>query len=108
LPGFGYNEKQIALIADIILATSMQKPPQTHLEKIMCDADLDHLGRKDFHVLSGLLKKELNAYGVDYTERQWDELQIRFLEKHTYYTASALKKNQANKEYYLNEIKNRM
>ncbi len=107
LPQFGYNDKQIAIIADTIMATSMKKPPQTILEKIMCDADLDYLGRSDFNVLSGLLKKELNTFGFECDEQQWDEIQIKFLEEHKYHTESAVKRNEIVKQQHIEEIKSR-
>lgn len=108
LPQFAYTENQIAVIAEIIMATNMEKLPQTLLQKIMCDADLDYLGRSDFHILATLLQKELNAYGADYDNKQWDEIQVKFLEKHTYYTESAIKKNSAIKQVHLEEMKNRL
>ena len=108
LPQFNYNDQQIGIIADIIMATEMSKPPQTILQKIICDADLDYLGRSDFSTLAGLLKKELNAHGFLSNDKQWDEIQIKFLEKHQYYTDSAIKKNNPGKQKHLNEIKERL
>lgn len=108
LPQFGYTENQIVVIADIIMATSMEMLPQTILEKIMCDADLDYLGRSDFHILASLLQKELNAYGSNYDNKQWDEIQVKFLEKHTYYTEAAIRKNSAVKQVHIEEIKIRL
>lgn len=108
LPQFGYTENQIEAIASIIMATTRQNPPQTLSEKIICDADLDYLGRTDFYVLAGLLKKELAAHGVEYSEQQWHELQVSFLEKHTYYTAAAKKKNDTGKQKHLDAIRKRL
>ena len=48
LPNYGYSSAQIDTIAGMILATKLPQSPKTHLEQIMCDADLDYLGRKDF------------------------------------------------------------
>jgi predicted metal-dependent HD superfamily phosphohydrolase len=108
LPKFGYSTEQIAIIATIIMTTNMQHPPQTHLEKIMCDADLDYLGRTDFSVLSGLLRKEWEYYGKTYSDKEWDELQVMFLEKHKYYTDSAINKNAAAKQLRIEEVKRKL
>lgn len=105
LPAFDYTEQQIDTIAEIIMATAMKKPPQTLLEKIICDADLDYLGRNDFYVLAELLYRELQAHGIDYSQKQWNELQVQFLEKHTYYTATAIQKNNAVKLQHIENIK---
>jgi HD superfamily phosphodiesterase len=107
LPEFLYDEREINIIADIIMATDMSKPPETILQKIICDADLDYLGRNDFNDLSTLLKKELYAHGFEYNDQQWDEIQIKFLDKHHYYTLSAIKKNNTGKQKHIEEIKKR-
>ncbi len=104
LPQFGYTESQIDIISEIIMATAMQDPPQTLLEKIIRDADLDYLGRVDFFVLAGLLKKELAAHGVEYSEQQWNEMQVKFLKNHVYFTEAAIQKNRAEKELRIQEI----
>jgi hypothetical protein len=48
----------------------------------MCDADLDYLGREDFYEISDSLKNELIKFGKISGDRQWDQMQISFLEKH--------------------------
>ena len=44
----GYKSGEIELIQNMILATNLALEPKSHIEKILCDADLDHLGREDF------------------------------------------------------------
>ncbi len=108
LPRFGFDERQTAVISEVILATDRKAPPKTELAKILCDADLDHLGRNDFNTLSDFLKKELHAYGYIYSDIEWDNIQIKFLENHLYYTNAATVKNNAGKQKHLNEIKERL
>ena len=108
LPQFGYNPGQIETIANIIMATARQEQPQTLSEKIMCDADLDYLGSSNFNTIAASLRKELDAYGITYTDYNWDEMQLSFLEKHTYYTDAAIRKNAAAKKVHIEEIKSRI
>lgn len=108
LPQFGYNTREIELISNMIIATDITKYPQTLLEKILCDADLDYLGREDFEGFAGQLKRELNAHGFSLDDKQWDEIQVRFLEKHEYHTNSALKLREMTKQKHLIEIKKRL
>ena len=105
LPQFGFDSLQIDSISKMILATDISRQPQTFLEKILCDADLDYLGREDFNFFASLLKKELNAHGSSFTDMQWNEIQIQFLEKHQYYTASAGKLREKQKQKHLQEIR---
>lgn len=98
LPDFGYSSEQIGRIGQIIMATKMevingnstQSPdPDDLLQKLMCDADLDSLGREDYLVLSGLLLRELVEYGVKIEPEDWVRRQVKLLENHSYFTESA-------------------
>ena len=40
------------LFSQLILATKVPQKPKNKLEKIICDADLDYLGREDFDNIS--------------------------------------------------------
>jgi HD superfamily phosphodiesterase len=86
LPTYGFTESQIDTISNMILATRIPQSPNTHLEKILCDADLDYLGREDFYEVGGKLLKELKGLGVVETEREWNLVQKTFLESHRFHT----------------------
>src|SRR3954469_18398792 len=62
LPGFHYTDNEIRIICDMIIATKIPQSPNNLLEKIICDADLDYLGREDFWTISNNLYKELNNF----------------------------------------------
>jgi uncharacterized protein len=86
LPDFGYTTGQIDRICVMIMATKIPQDPSDELSRILCDADLDYLGRPDFFRIGATLFSEFKHYGVLSTEREWNELQVRFLEKHHYFT----------------------
>lgn len=106
LPQFGYNEEQIAIIFGLIMATRWPQFPHTPLEEMICDADLDSLGRIDFFVTSQLLRLELLLQGTEINQRSWHELQREFLTEHSYFTAVAIALRGERKEKNLAEIKN--
>ena len=89
LPGFGYTEEQIQIIKGIIMATVVPQSPLTILEQIMADADLDVLGRDDFMLRNGNLRREFAFFGQEFTDTQWFSGQLKFVKTHTYFTASA-------------------
>jgi uncharacterized protein len=89
LPGFGYTDEQVERVRWAILATALPQSPQNVLEKILTDADLDVLGREDFMVLNDHLRNELASFEEEFTDLEWYSRQLRFLEAHTYFTASA-------------------
>lgn len=108
LPQFGYSEKQIQEVEKMIMATQVPQKATTLLEKIICDADLDYLGRDDFHPIADTLKRELISFGKISSDKQWDEIQVSFLTQHKYFTDSAIKLRQAKKEHHVEEIKARL
>ena len=48
LPKYGYTDHQIEQVKELIYATIIPHKPKNKLEQIICDADLDYLGRDDF------------------------------------------------------------
>ena len=108
LPDFGYTETQIDLVANLILATRVPQQPKTKLEKILCDADLDYLGRDDFWTISENLMNELMAHDTISTPQEWDELQIAFLEKHQYFTETNIRDREPAKQQHLQAITERL
>jgi len=69
-----------------IMATKIPQSPANLIEQVICDADLDYLGRDDFGTISDLLFQELMACGEIESKNQWNEIQVRFLSKHVYHT----------------------
>ena len=104
LPGFGYTPAQIQVISDIILATKLSQSPNTLLEKIMVDADVDSLGRDDFLAQSDRLRAEIESFGKVHTDEEWYRVQIDFLKAHSYNTDSAKALRNAGKERNIEKL----
>ncbi len=104
LPQFGYNKEQVETICRIILTTRVKARPYTLLEKIMCDADYDYLGRKEVKQIAESLYLELKEHGFKADEKEWNEIQIKFLKKHQYYTQSSLLLRNPKKQEYLDYL----
>jgi len=101
LPQYDYTPEQIERICGMIQATKIPQTPHNRLEEIICDADLDYLGRDDFFKIGNGLYEELCMYGIIDSEHDWNKLQVRFLEKHKYFTKSAKKLRKPKKDEYL-------
>lgn len=108
LPKYGYTQEHIDTIKELIYVTTIPHQPKTLLEQIMCDADLDYLGRDDFHEIADRLRRELREHGKINSDRAWDETQVKFLTAHKYFTATAKGMRDKKKEENLNEIKERL
>ena len=108
LPLYGYNEGEIELICRLIMATRIQQSPGCKLAEILCDADLDYLGRNDFFKLSARLFKELKAEGIIKDEEEWNREQADFIGSHHYFSAAVEKLRQAEKEKYVEIIRSKI
>ncbi len=89
LPAFGYKPDQIETVCGLIKATEIPQNAQTPLEKILCDADLDYLGRDDFEPIARTLYDELRQRELVPDEPTWNSIQVNFLTAHRYHTATA-------------------
>ena len=105
LPRFGYSERQIQRVCDMVMATKVPQRPKDHLGMVLCDADLDYLGRPDFFRIGTTLFWELKHYGVLKTEREWNELQVRFLEQHRFFTETSRLLREPVKQEHLRKVK---
>jgi uncharacterized protein len=104
LPDFDYSKEQIERICGMIMATRIPQTPTNLLEEIICDADLDYLGRDDFWDIGGNLYRELVELSILKTEEDWNRLQLNFLTKHRYFTKSANDLRAEKKQIHLNKI----
>ena len=103
---FGFTKEQILAVRQMIMATVMSETPGEYLqsagtailEQIICDADLDNLGRDDFLLRGENLRTELSYYGKVMTDREWYMRQLYFLKSHHYYTESAQRTRNSGKE----------
>jgi HD superfamily phosphodiesterase len=105
LPGFGYSSEGIKTICGMIMATKIPQSPTNLLEEIICDADLDYLGRDDFYPIGDSLFEELKAYHIIYDEQDWNRLQVNFLSAHKFHTHTNRLLREPVKQQYLEELK---
>jgi len=109
LPTFNYPKQAIERINQMIMTTKLPQSATDRLEQIICDADLDYLGRKDFFMISHRLKYEWDVHKFkETTLKEWYELQVSFLTNHTYFTKAAIESREALKQQNLNEIRQLM
>lgn len=107
LPKYGYDRMQIKIVCSMINATSRNDSfPTTLLEKILCDAEHDYLGRADYHFIARNLRSELANFGKHMTDIEWIDFQLNFLEKqHKYYTVTSKNMREKGKLKRIKELK---
>ncbi|MCH7657052.1 MAG: HD domain-containing protein [Bacteroidetes bacterium] len=104
LPKYNYSEKQIDRICDVIMSTKLPPKPKDLLQSIICDADLDYLGRSDFIPVSNTLFKELKEQNMIGTLNDWNKLQVKFITGHQYFTKTARNLREVNKQKQIERI----
>ena len=104
LPTFNYSPAQIAQIHQMIRATKVPQSPKNLLDQLLCDADLDVLGRPEFVQRNHDLRDEAYALGDKSTLLQWYEGQHRFVSGHNYHTEVARGTRDAGKRENLAKL----
>jgi predicted metal-dependent HD superfamily phosphohydrolase len=95
----GYKPNEVVKVQKMILATDLEREPQTRVEEILCDADLDHLGREDFFKLDGKVREGRRARGIDVSDdAKWYKGTLEFVKTHQYYTESQKKLREKEKQ----------
>lgn len=102
------TKRDIEMIKGMIRATKVPQTPHNLSEKILCDADLDYLGRDDFKPISETLKDEFLVYGIIKTEQDWDDMQVSFFESHRYFTGTSLQNRYPLKMKHLQALKQKV
>ncbi len=99
LSGEHYHVERIEKIIGCIRATKVPQNPHNKFEQIICDADLNHIGRKTFLARNDLFRSEFEHYSNSkLTESEWLSKTIEFLNQHHFFTGYALKNFQPQKE----------
>lgn len=102
-----FTQDDLKRIYGMIMATKIPQSPKNLLEQIICDADLDYLGRKDFEPISQNLYKEFVTFKIFPDNIVWDHIQIKFFETHRYFTKTAIEKREKAKLKHLAMLKER-
>jgi|GEM_PF-572086 len=101
LKEINYPAEKIEKITGCINATRLPQSPNNVLEEIIADADLYHLGTKDYQLKSDLLRTEWELENNNqFTDLEWLKINIDFLSSHKYFTKYAKK--------YLDEYKSEL
>ena len=101
----GYKPGEIKKVQNMILATDLGCEPETHLQKILCDADLDNLGRKDFFKLDAKLREGRRIRGLDVSDDvKWYKGTLEVMKNHKYYTESQIKLREEEKQKNMKKL----
>jgi len=105
LPDYAYTPKEIEIISKMILATAIPQQAKNLLEKIICDADLYYLGEKDAKIHADNLRIEMELTSAcKFTDLEWIDFQLKFLNAHKFFTDYARKHIAPGKAKYVKTL----
>ena len=106
LPEFKYTSGQIEHITAMIMSTQIPQKPEDKLGMILCDADLDYIGRGDFFITALRLHREWSENSNQkITFRDWYVKQQNFILQHEYFTDGAKQLRNSTKQHNLSQVK---
>ena len=86
-----YPSDKLAKVLQCIEATISNREPQTKLEKVIKDADMAHLSRRDYLESIESLRYEWATFlDKHYNEYTWDQINYDFIKNHHFYTKAAI------------------
>lgn len=102
----GVDPETIQRVSSCIQATRMPQSPLSQVEKIMCDADLYHLGTDDFKKMNQALRQEQEAYNnKEFSKKEWRQRNIEFLESHQYFTDYCQRRLEPQKQEWIRQLR---
>ena len=82
-----YPLEKIKKITQIIRSTRIPQKPASLLERILCDADLSHIGKRRFNLRSMLLRYEWEKMiGKKFSEFEWLNTNFNFIKNNKFRT----------------------
>lgn len=106
LPNYQYKREEIQLVCEMIHSTQTTSHVQNIYDEILSDADHDYFGRDDYFQIANDLRNELQFYGRLFTEVEWLNFQLNYLDKqHVFLTKTAIHKRQTKKQENINQLK---
>ncbi len=105
LPQFGYGPSELEQICEMIMATKVPQTPSGKLSYILCDADLDYLGRGDFEPVADSLYNEMLHLNIVSDTEAWNRIQLGFLSEHSFHTPYGKTLRQPKKQEHLEKIR---
>ncbi len=104
-----YPAQKIEMVLSCIDATIITRTPINNLCKVLCDADLIHIGKKGYYKKSLKLKKEFECeQNKIFTELEWVKSNIDFLQSHFFYTDYAKKTYEEQRQKNLSKMKRKL
>lgn len=82
----GYSFVQTKVVSDLVKAARHPHRPTNLLERIICDVDMEFLGREDHEEANEMFFQELLRNSMVNSREEWEQWQEEMLENYKYHT----------------------
>ncbi len=104
-----YPPTKIEKVKSCILSTKLPQNPKNNVEEVLCDADLQHLAKKNFIERSEWLKvEEEKVTGNLISEIDWFNNSLNFISNHNFFTHYAKEKYSERKRENIVKLQKRI
>lgn len=104
LSKYKISTEDLEHICEMIMATKIPQSPKDQCGKILADADLAYLGTDHFGKISSLLFDELKHINPMFDLQTWNQIQIKFLTNHQYFTNYCMANKAVIKDAHLQNL----
>lgn len=87
LTEMNFHKGDIKTICEMIQATKIPQQAHNRYQNILADADLFYLGTDEYTYYAEKLYEELKHFSPEITAEEWFNIQVAFMEQHSYFTA---------------------
>lgn len=85
-----YSSEKIQIVKNLILTTKIPQNPESLIEKVICDADISHIGKRGFNTRSQLLRTEWETFqNKQLNDNEWLKNNIEFISQNKFHTKYA-------------------
>ena len=106
LENYNYPSQIVDVIKDCIRATKIPQRPVGLLQQIICDADLSHLGEKNYWMRTARVRQELIVtHNKLMTEEEWLDFELAFMIGQNYHTKVAKDMYQKRKMKHIAQLR---
>ena len=106
LEHYNYPSQVVDIIQGCIKATKLPQNPVGLLQQIICDADLSHLGDKNYWMRTARIRQELIVtHNKLMTEEEWLDFELAFMIGQNYHTKVAKEMYQKRKMKHIAQLR---
>ena len=102
---YGVEENVSHRAGELIMETAFPYHPVSAAGELLCDADIEYIGRVCFFEKAGLFRQEMAALNHIYSDQQWWKLELDFLQNNQFFTAVCREKRSAGRLANIAKVK---